>query len=278
VKSADLHKTYSEREALALFHGPVGETYCDRQFVLLKNDIICLFTVGTDTDSTRLTSPSNIVWRPSSQSGLEPSEPDEWLPAPTREVWNADRSAKLWTHQLFVRTAADELYTCVGPASLSSWGGYPGNVAAEFGLSNPVPRSLWLKVRGFDGWSVEVNHRSYEIAPGDQRAFDAVLKKMLAKKQSHASMTRYEEDCLSLYTNSTRGWIMYLREPGDSGFYVVPTEETGRDVEVFRCACGIDLEFPRSHTLPKQEAMEILKEYFAATALPDRVRWTEDVP
>jgi hypothetical protein len=88
-------------------------------------------------------------------------------------------------------------------------------------------------------------------------------------------MTRYEEDSLELFTNSERGWLMYIRKPGDSGLYVAAATDEEDAEEHFRCDCGIDLEFPRSHTLPLNKAAEVVTAFFRSGALPEFVAWVE---
>jgi hypothetical protein len=68
---------------------------------------------------------------------------------------------------------------------------------------------------------------------------------------------------------------MYLRHPGDSGVYTHDLDYTGPpdSEEVFRCACGIDLEFPTANTLPRTLALRAAVEFFQSGQLPRCVQW-----
>src|SRR5205823_1609384 len=117
---------------------------------------------------------------------------------------------------------------------------------------------VWLKFGGYPGLLVEVNHQSRRVAAGDLPAFEELVSQLSQQRFSHLCMTRYEEDSLTIHTNATRGWLMYLRDPADGGIYTRDTRDQGNldAKEIFRCGCGIDLEFLTSETLPRDLAMQ----------------------
>jgi hypothetical protein len=105
--------------------------------------------------------------------------------------------------------------------------------------------------------------------------FERLVGILAQQEFSHLSMTRYEEDSLSVYTNARRGWLMYLRYPADHGVYARDLEytEEPETEERFECVCGIDLEFPASQTLPRHMALQAVVDFFRTRELPQCVHW-----
>src|SRR5262245_16085095 len=142
-----------------------------------------------------------------------------------REVWDRTQKQirKLRDHHIFLRTRFDEQFFYAGPAHLASYGSVLGGsgtgVCANFSLNERLPREMWLKVGGYPGWLVEVNHQSHRVVAGDVAAFEQLVNQLPQQECSHLCMTRYEEDSLIVHTNAQRGWLMYLRDPADGGVY-----------------------------------------------------------
>jgi hypothetical protein len=111
---------------------------------------------------------------------------------------------------------------------------------------------------------------------GDLSGFRSLLGELSSQKFGHLQITRYEEDSLTIHTNSGRGWLMYLRFPADGGLYTHDVEYDGdpEAEEYFVCACGIDLQFRVSQTLPKPEALRVIEDFFVTGELPRSVPWT----
>jgi hypothetical protein len=117
------------------------------------------------------------------------------------------------------------------------------------------------------------------VAADDVPLFDSLLDQLkrgkhshLSMTRSHLSMTRYEEDSLTIYTNPSRALLMYLPEPDDWSFYV--TDSTlGDGKEKFHCACGISIEFPERMTMEHSRATMIARQFFVAGQLPSDVEW-----
>jgi len=125
---------------------------------------------------------------------------------------------------------------------------------------------------GFPHWEVELNHQTYRLGRENVDGLRRLVNQVMYPNRGHIMLTRYEEDSLHLYTNETRGWLMYLREPGDSGLYLGTT--CADDViEEFTCECGISLEFPRSQTLPAEAAAALFEEFVRSGRLPTSVGW-----
>ena len=200
-----------------------------------------------------------MVWRPG-RIDYEPFDDYPWLPSKVREVWGPDRQ-KIKDHHVLVRLPGDERFVYAGKAHLGSYGGprsggQPWERTATFSLDEKLPRSAWLRLGGYPGWLIEVNHRPERVDDGDLATWRQLTAAM-SEEFSHLTMTRYEEDSLTLYTNARRGWLMCLRDPDDAGVYASDAAYTGdREAnEVFRCVCGIALDFPADQTLPRDLAM-----------------------
>jgi hypothetical protein len=274
-----LHATYSVEEAIASFDSTgAAELVCDRQFVILPTAVLCMATVGDPATRPHLSSPSHLVWRPR-RIDYAPFDDRPWLPSEVREVWGPDRR-KIKEHHMFLRLPSDESFFYAGKAHLGSYteprsGSTPSQRSADFFLSEKVPRSVWLRLGGYPGWLIEINHRDERLDSGDLGALRQLMAELPRQEFSHLSMTRYEEDSLTLHTNVRRGWLMYKRDPEDAGLYTSDPAYTGdhQAREMFRCVCGVELDFPADQTLPRDLAMRTAEEFFTAEELPRSTHW-----
>lgn len=263
-----LHHTYTLDQALSELGDAPREMLCDGQFVALPESVLVFMTIGSTPEQPYVLTPSSLIWKPV-RLDYEPMDLYPWLPAKAR-------SKGAWKHQLFVRAAADSAYFFAGKAHLGSYGSDSINgITARFSLETPLPRQLWLQLGGYTGWAVEANHTVHYLAPEDTAGFARLAVESLAHQYAHIILTRYEEDCFHLFTNSERGWLMYLRQPDDSGLYARDSAflPDPQQIEEFRCVCGIDLEFPIRQTLPLKEALAVIQDYFATGSLPHQVQW-----
>ena len=263
-----LHQPYTFDEAIASFtNGVSPEFFCRNDFAVFPSAVVCLATLGPSSSEASLPSPSSLTWkRPDYQAAL----PGKVVDVLARNLlW----SRRLKDHHLFLRLQGDEPYIYAGPAHLVSYGG--ADYSADFTLLNKLPRDLWVRLGGYAGWLLEVNHKMYRVESGDLGGYRRLCGLMTSREYAHFCMTRYEEDSLSLYTNLRRGWLMYLREPSDTGIYTRDTEYAGdpKAAEIFRCICGIDLEFRASKTLPRSLALQAAEEFFLKGVLPRCVPW-----
>ncbi|WP_020475663.1 Imm1 family immunity protein [Zavarzinella formosa] len=276
-----LHQWYSANDAIAAFGaGEPPESFCEGQFLVLPSVVLCFVTVGHADDGPDVSSPSNVAWRP--KPGRTPVSEDDWLPEKVQDVWDrsGEKIRKLRDHHIFIRPTDDDLFFNAGEAHLGALAngrtsdGQPG-WAAYFSLTHKLPREMWLKLGGYPGWLVEINHNSHRIAADDLTAFERLAGQLSSQEFSHLSMTRYEEDSLTVHTNASRGWLMYLRHPSDGGLYTRDLEYDGppESEEVFLCGCGIDLEFSASRTIPRELAAQAALEFFQTGRLPQCVHW-----
>ena len=278
-----LHNWYTASGAVASFGGNgTAEAFCGGQFVVLPSVVLCFVTTGQTFDESHVSAPSQVVWRPKLGTQRDHPDDNDWLPEKVREVW--DRSGpqvrKLRNHHVLVRTPDDDLFFYAGEAHLGSYGSTrttsgEWGLAANLSLTNKLPRDVWLKMGGYPGWLIEVNHECHRVESGDALAFERLVGVLPRAEFSHLCMTRYEGDSLTVHTNARRGWLMYLRYPGDGGVYTRDLGYNGpKDAEeVFRCVCGIDLEFETAQTLPRDLAQQAAVEFFKTGQLPKCVHW-----
>jgi hypothetical protein len=281
-----LHASYSHDEIIAeLNRDGIAEPYCDGQFLVQSNHVVCLFEIDPASNGSYLPTPRSINWRPK-RLDYAPGNRFPWIPDIVTEVYDYSGSEprKIRDYHSFLRTPSDAKYLYAGTAELGSWGQFPdrrtGESVAEasFTLDAKLTRDLWIRFGGCPGWIVEVNHVSRPVAVGDVEAFRELTVAMLKEPYSHLSMTRYEEDTLHVHTNARRGWLMYLSEPADSGLYLRGSGRSGwfKRKERFRCGCGIDLEFPASQTVPREDALQLAEEFFRMGTLSQTVPWTTE--
>jgi hypothetical protein len=268
-----LYAEYSPPEALeGLCAGQQTTVLCDGQFVCGEAFVLCFFCATELAPGARLQTPSTLIWRPTE---THVSRADfSWLPDSARRPRAPRQKSEF--HLLFVRRPSARTYTFFGPAHLGSYGVQAGAPTATFSLANRVPRPIWLELGGYSGWEVDVNHAVTHVDCGDQTGLRDLLAPLTQSEYGHVSLTRYEEDSLHLHTNRQRAWLMYLREPQDTGLYLASDVGREDEREEFRCGCGISLDFPRRRTAPISDGLAIVATFFVSGQLPDRWQWTEE--
>ena len=261
-------------DAPRFFHGT---------FVVTHDAVLCFFTLG----AMRLETSRRVVWtqpqdvpRPASTprdiAALRARFSEVW-PAPVVEVY--DRSVRppvrIRQHRLFLRVSEGDPYVYVGAAHLASH----RMGSATFELDERLSRTLWLRLGGYAGFRVELAHEHVLLDDGDVSAFETRLSELAGRERAHLVITRYEDDWLHVFTNRRCAFLMYLREPADSGLYVEPrVAESPAADETFRCDCGMKLVYPARCTVPCDEAVAIARAFFRTGALPQDRRWTERAP
>ena len=83
---------------------------------------------------------------------------------------------------------------------------------------------------------------------------------------------------LSAFINGDRGWLMYLREPGDSGFHSRNPDYDGpADAQIeYRLSNGQHDLYPASWALPIAEVRRALEFFERERCQPPFVVWQED--
>lgn len=274
-----IHRECTMRDAITDFGGH-AEMWCDDQFAVLPESVLCFVTVSPEATDSHLPQPSSVTWKPKRLDYAPYDDEYSWLPTPVREVYDlsSPRTVRLRTHHLFIRTNQMTAFYYIGEAHLGSYGGpcgnEPGNREACFSLNKKVSPEIWLACGGYTGWKIAIDH--VEHVANNLTAMNEVLCKLRPDAFSHLFMTRYEEDSLTIHTNPLgRAWLMYLPQPDDSGLYV-NNPELGTELHNFRCGCGIDLDFPANQTLPHATAVKIARTLYETGRLSNDVSWTPE--
>jgi hypothetical protein len=266
-----LHQKYTIDEAIAAFEPPGGaEFLCDQQFIILTKTILCMATVGDPATQTHVSSASRVVWKPDQIDDV-PLDQRWSVHDKVTAVWGPDRQ-RIKEHHVFLRLPGDESFLYAGKAHLGCYSA----AEADFTLNEKLPRSEWLRLGGYAGWLIDLNHRSERVDKGDLDAFRRLTAEMDGQEVSHLRMTRFEEDVLDVHTNARRGWLLYQRDPADYSFCGRDPAETGvgQEDEIFRCGCcGIVLNCPADHTVPRELAIRVAEHFFTVGELPRTLRW-----
>jgi len=250
----ELHNAFIRSEIIEqLFSSQQTVIFREGEFICSSQLTACFFKPA----STVLRCPTLIEWRPADKS-----LPLPWSSVVINSVQNA--------YHIFVEFGDGWLN--IGQAHLGSWS-HDGS-SASFYLRSRIPRDKWVELGGYPGWLLEINHQPQRIAANDYFAADESIFPLRVKKYGHASATRYEEDSLQLFLNSDRGWLMYLREFGDTGLYVKAVGDELSD-ELFRCTCGTSLSFTHNQTLDREVAIREFRDFLATGQLSKRYEWEE---
>ena len=262
-------KSYTLEEAIASFGSNAApQFFVQKVFFVLPTVVACLATIGEPASESFLPSPSALEWKRTDHHTA--------IPGPVTDVYGQKgrTRAKLKAHHIFLRLPADRTFVYAGEAHLGSYGGHPGRHCANFSLNQKLPREVWLRFGGYPGWLIDLNHETHRVGSRDLPAFRALTSELPRREFSHLTLTRYEEDSLTIHTNAQRGWLIYLREPADSGLYGCNPEELANSHEEhFRCTCGIDLSFPAWQTFPRNVAIAAVEEFFLTGTLPPSLTW-----
>lgn len=265
-----LHRKYTIAEAVAaLKPTETVEFLFDRQVVVVGSAALCMLTMGDPAAQSHVSGASRAVWKP--------SVPEQ---VPLDQRWNLhdrvtgflglDRQ-RIKEHHVFLGLPNEKRFLYAGKAHMGSYTA----MEAHFTLKEKLPRDEWLRLGGFPGWLMDVNHRSERVNSGDLDAFRQLAKDMEGLEFSHLSMTRFEEDVLTVHTNDRRAWLMYQLDPSDISYSGCdPTFDGDEEAEEkFRCVCGIVMDCSAKYTVPRGTAMIVAEEFFTTGELPRTLRW-----
>ncbi len=251
-------------------------TLADGQFEILDDYVLCFFE--TAEHGSQLVGPREFKWVPSRLD----YEPEGELPFLPSLVWQVlgHRDAYccvIKQHHLFVRRSPSAPFVYFGRCYLGRHGDDAGGKFAMFSLGK-LPRDLVLEFGASDHWEVEVDHdEPHEVAIGDVPTLRRLLQGLEGQQPAQVAMTRYDGDSLSIHTNATRAWLMFLRYDSSSGLYPdTPNLPDPDRIETFECFCDGAVEFPAKNTVRRADAAAIAEEFFSSGALPASVSWTED--
>lgn len=265
-----LHQKYTIAEAVAAV-GPTDavELLRDREVVVVGRAVLCLATVGDPATQSHLSGASRVVWRGDVNKELVLDQ--RWYVHGKETVLRGPDREEGKEHHVFLRLPDDERFLYAGKAHLGSYSA----AEAHFTLNEKLPRDEWLRLGGFPGWLIDVNHRSERVDKGDLAGFRRLASEMEGLEFSHLSMTRFEEDVLTVHTNQKRGWLMYQLDPADAFYSGCDPAFAGdhQAKEEFRCVCGINMDCAAKHTVPRETAIRIAEEFFTTGELPLALLW-----
>jgi hypothetical protein len=267
----NLHERCTIEQAVAAFEPAApAEFLCEQQFIVLDKAVICMATVGDPATQPHLSSASCVIWK-SDRIGDIPRDERWYLHDKITDAWVPNRQIRK-EHHVFLRLPTEERFFYAGKAHLGSWSA----TEANFTLNQKLPREKWLRLGGYPGWLIDVSHRSERVDNGDLAKFRRLAREVAGPEFSHLSMTRFEEDVLTLSTNARRGWLMYQLDPADCFYSGCDPDFAGdhQVEELFRCDCGIQMDCSADHTVPRDKAMRIVEEFFVTGELPRTLRWS----
>lgn len=170
------------------------------------------------------------------------------------------------------------VFVDLGPARVFRYGvsrSEPyGELAAE--LEQKLPKDVWLRLGGYDGWSVAYDDGERAgLAPDDAVA---AVAEAIAHGARQIDVTRYENDVLSLLVERDRAFVMYLESPGDDGAYACAPDAAGdRTPVAFTLTNGQVDEFPREYTVPHAAGLAAVEHLVRHDALTPTLTWTRDL-
>lgn len=277
---AQLHRSYSLREALRQF--PAGRRLLplagrfrsewDGQLHVSTEHAVLFCTLGSPESRPHLVEPTQLLFRPDRKCQVE-NGGSGWIPPALTDREREDP----FTH-LFARAEGDEEYIYLGRGHLWMYNGAEDyrQQEAHFELSEKPPREIWLRLGGYAGWKVEVDHQALYLASDDVEGLQACLNRLRAVPDSHLTMRRYEGDELTVYTNETLGYVSLstptLEVSSREAVYAGDPEA----VADFTCGCGIGLEYPRGWAIPKEDALGAAAHFFRTAEPADWITWSDD--
>ena len=215
--------------------------------------------------------PSRFRWIAGSR--YREADDDFWfLPAEVRE-----RAAP--TNQgieMFFATDEAGAFLYVGAGWLVSYG-FSGSASlgeAHVDLHHKLPEDIWLRFGGYEGWSLTVDGEERRGLPADDVL--ELVTAAVAKGTGELWLTRYEEDSLSLLVEPRRAFVMYLAFDGDSGVTARDPRMAGSPGKAsFTLSNGPVDEFDYEETLPKDDAIPVIRHFLSTGELPPWIAWIE---
>jgi hypothetical protein len=124
----------------------------------------------------------------------------------------------------------------------------------EIGLDEKLPEWLWLQYGGYRGWLICMYPHQF-IIDGAREA-SSVLNEYWGVKSPTMEIMRYEEDCLSAFTDATGASVVTYH----SGLKHLHTVGSGNDGDEEMYGFG-DFEFPERWVIPRREAIDLICRY-----------------
>lgn len=280
MKEPELFDIMSREDAVASFRGwakPVS--YCRDQFVVCGNSILFFATLSGTEKGVRLLSPDSLEWWPDDPEEYQ-AEKVRWFPDAVQPKYNQRRKKWVRLCYLFLRQADHWLYC--GPVHQAyhqyvGAGRFDEESHVGYHLGARLPYDTWLALGGYPAWKAKIAGTEQFLEQSDAAILNEALV-ALPDEETHVELTRWQGDTFSVFLNEHRGLPMYMTDPGDCGTYVLSGED--EELEMFSCpCCGIEMEFARNYTVPRNIALDLFRAFFTnETAPTDGDEWIPGLP
>jgi hypothetical protein len=263
---ADLYDAYARAAIVSLAGKPAREA-CGGQLIIGRDRLVWLAAPPEGS----FPAPSRFRWI-ARRLYREANDDFGFLPAEVR-----DRAAP--TKQgidIFFAPEEPSTFVYVGDGSLVTYGfsDSASHGEADVDLNHKLPEEIWLCFGGYKGWSLTVDGEEQRGLSADEVL--GMVSSAVAKGAGELSLTRYEEDSLTLLIEPRRAFVMYLAFDGDSGVTAQDPRMAGSpDTASFTLSNGQVDEFSFEETLPKDDALSVVQHFVSSGGLAPWVAWVE---
>jgi hypothetical protein len=178
--------------------------------------------------------------------------------------------------EMFFATDEPGAFMYVGAGWLVSYG-FSGSASlgeANVDLHHKLPEDIWLHFGGYAGWSLTIDDEERRGLSADTVL--GMVSKAVAKGAGELWLTRYEEDSLNLLIEPMRAFVMYLAFDGDSGVTARDPGMAGSPGKAsFTLSNGQVDEFDYEETLPKDDAISVVRHFLSTGEHAPWVAWVE---
>ena len=263
---AHLYKSFTRSAAVQLLGVEDSRSACGDQLIIGRERLTWLAAPPEGS----FPAPSRFAWAAARR--YQEADDEYWFfPVEVRERGRTKQGIEMF---FAPETSSDFIY--LGGAWIASYGFSSSNSLgeAELQLNRKLPRDVWLRVGGYEGWSLAIDDQERRGLSEDDVIDLATAA--VEKGAGELWLTRYEEDSLTLLIEPTRTFVMYLAFPGDSGMTARDPEVTGSlDTAAFTLSNGQVDEFPYDETLPKDDALSVVQHFVRTGERAPSVMWAE---
>jgi hypothetical protein len=178
--------------------------------------------------------------------------------------------------EMFFAPEESSTFVYVGDGSLVTYG-YSKRASlgeADVDLHHKLPEEIWLRLGGYEGWSLSVDEEERRGLSADEVL--GLVTAAVKKGAGEVWLTRYEEDSLALLLGPSRAFVMYLACDGDSGVTAHDPRKRGSPEQAsFTLSNGQVDEFDYEETLPKNDVVAIVEHFLNTRELAPWVAWVE---
>jgi hypothetical protein len=262
----DLYDVYPQAAIVAVAGAHAREA-CGGQLIIGRDRLIWLAAPSEGS----FPAPSRFRWIAGSR--YREADDDFWfLPGEVRERAVPTQQGI----EMFFVTEEPAAFMYVGAGWLVSYG-FSGSASlgeADVDLHHKLPEDIWRRFGGYEGWSLTVDEEERRGLSADDVL--GLVTAAVAKGAGELWLTRYEEDSLTLLLEARRAFVMYLALDGDSGVTAHDARMAGSpDTASFTLSNGQVDEFSFEETLPKDDALAIVRHFVSSGGLAPWIEWVE---